>query len=138
MAHRSGRPEILEAFGKTGVRCTPQRYAILEYLTRAKNHPTAEQIFRSVNRSHPQASLATIYKSLDAMLRAGLVREVRLGHAVRFESRTERHHHFVCDRCGRVEDLDWFEMPPLSRTVLGRRSVREFQIILRGACGECR
>jgi Fur family peroxide stress response transcriptional regulator len=138
MGRHSGREVIIEAFQQSGIRCTPQRYAILDYLAKARSHPTAEQIFRAVNRHDPRASLATIYKSLNAMLRAGLVREVNLGHAVRFESRTERHHHFVCDRCGRVEDLDWFELPLPARASLGRRSVREYQLILRGTCGECR
>jgi Fur family peroxide stress response transcriptional regulator len=129
---------VVQAFQRSGIRCTPQRYAILNYLAKAKSHPTAEQIFRAVNRHDPRASLATIYKSLNAMLCAGLVREVNVGHAVRFESRTEQHHHFVCDRCGRVEDLDWFDLPLPARAGLGRRSVREYQLVLRGTCGDCR
>lgn len=134
----ASRPEILEAFKERGIRCTPQRYVILEYLVKSPSHPTAEQIYHAINRSDPRASLATVYKSLHALVEAGLVREVSLGQVVRFESKTERHHHFVCDRCGRVEDVEWFDVPQLARrATLGKRSVRDYALVLRGLCGNC-
>jgi Fe2+ or Zn2+ uptake regulation protein len=97
---RSSRPKILAAFRHRNVRCTP--------------HPTAEETYQAINRTDPRALLATAYKSLHA--RAGLIREVTVeGNAVRFESNMDKHHHFVCERCGRVEDISWFEVPALSR-----------------------
>ncbi len=135
---RKSRPEILEAFRERAIRCTPQRYVILEYLARTSSHPTADEIHQAINRTDPRASLATVYKSLHAMVEAGLVREAHLGQVVRFEANTERHHHFVCDRCGRVEDVDWFDVPRLAaRAHLGRRSVRDYTIVVRGLCPRC-
>jgi Fe2+ or Zn2+ uptake regulation protein len=91
---RSSRPEILAAFRHRKVRCTPQRYTILEYLNRNARHPTAEEIYQAINRTDPRASLATVYKSLHAMASAGLIREVTVeGNAVRFESNMGKHHH---------------------------------------------
>ncbi len=105
---------------------------------KTQSHPTAEQIYRAVNRTDPRASLATVYKSLHALERAGLVRELTLGQAVRFEYNAGPHHHFVCERCGRVEDLDWFDVPRLSRRpALGKRTLRGYDIILRGFCESC-
>jgi hypothetical protein len=44
------------------------------------------------------------------------------GNAARFESNIEKHDHFGCERCGKVEDIDWFDVPALSRrNRLGRR-----------------
>lgn len=133
------RPDIIAALRQQAVRCTPQRYAILEFLLESKDHPTAEEIYEAVNRTDPRASLATVYKSLHALERAGLIREVSLGgDAVRFESNTMRHHHFVCLKCGRVEDIDWFDVPHLSRRAkLGPRTVRSYEIVLRGLCRAC-
>ena len=133
------RPEILAAFRGRRVRCTPQRYAILEHLMRSAKHPTAEEIYKAINRSDPRASLATVYKSLHAMAEAGLIREVNVeGHAVRFESNTEKHHHFVCERCGRVEDIDWFDVPIHAH---GSRSsgriIRSYELVMRGLCSHC-
>ena len=55
--------EILAAFRQGRVRCTPQRYTILEYLNRNPMHPTAEEIYQAINRTDPRATLATVYKS---------------------------------------------------------------------------
>lgn len=136
---RPSRPEILAAFRESKVRCTPQRYTILDHLMRSPKHPTAEEIYKSINRTDPRASLATVYKSLHAMASAGLIREVNVeGHAARFESKMEKHHHFVCERCGKVEDISWFDVPALARrNRLGRRTLRRYEVVMRGLCSLC-
>jgi Fur family transcriptional regulator, peroxide stress response regulator len=131
---------LRDAFRLEGVRCTAQRYAILEHLVTSPTHPTAEEIHRAINRRDPRASLATVYKALHAMSRAGLIRELNLGGtAVQFEFKTRPHHHFVCERCGRTEDIDWFEIPSeaLSQS-LGPRTMRSSEVLVRGICGQCR
>ncbi len=136
---KSTKPEILEAFRERKVRCTPQRFVILDYLLRNHGHPTAEEIHESINRNDPRASLATVYKSLHALAKAGLIREVALeGTAARFESNTRRHHHFVCERCGRVEDVEWFDVPQVARRATRKgRKVSSYEVVLRGLCSAC-
>jgi Fur family peroxide stress response transcriptional regulator len=136
---RTSRSDIIAWFRERGVRCTAQRYAILDYLMRHPSHPTAEEIYRAINRTDPRASLATVYKALHTLAAAGLIREVRLGGgAVRFEANTERHHHFVCERCGRMEDLDWFDIPRLpEKAAAGRRKLLGYELILHGLCAQC-
>ncbi len=133
------RPEIASAFRERGLRCTPQRYGVLDYLVRHPVHPTAQQIYRALNRSDPRASRATIYNNLRALTGAGLVREVSLeGKAARFDANIRRHHHFVCLQCGRLEDIDWFEFPNLSRRpAISSRIIRDYQLVIRGICGSC-
>ena len=105
------RPEIEASFRRAGLRCTPQRYGVMEFLVRRPVHATADEIHRALNRSDPRASRATVYNSLRALIKAGLVREVILeGSAARFDAKVYRHHHFICDRCGRVEDIEWFDL----------------------------
>lgn len=130
----------MEAFRERQVRCTPQRYSILYQLMHSPVHPTAEEIHTAINRQDPRASMATVYKSLHAMARAGLIRELNVGgHAVRFESNTEKHHHFVCDQCGRVEDVEWFDIPRLrSGARLGNRRMRQYEVVMRGLCSTCK
>ncbi len=133
------RSEILEAFKHSGLRCTSQRYAIFDYLVRHPVHPSAEQVYAAVNRKDPRASLATVYKALHALAEAGLIRELTLdGNAIRFEAATTRHHHFICRACGRVEDVDWFELPQFSRQVsIGARKLEGYDLVLHGLCESC-
>ena len=40
------------------------------------------------------------------------MREVAVeGRAARFDAKGMLHHHFICDRCGNVEDMEWFDVP---------------------------
>ena len=101
-------------------------------------HPTAVEIFDAVNRVDPRSSRATTYNNLRDLVQAGLVREVAVeGRAARFDVKGRRHHHFICDRCGNVEDLDWYDVPRPSASSLGKRVVRESELIFRGLCTKC-
>lgn len=132
------REEISRAFAENHLRMTSQRYCIMEYLLRRHVHSTADDIFHAINRSDPRASRATVYNSLNALSRAGLVREIALdGKAALFDANLHRHHHFVCDHCGSVEDVDWFDAPKISNASLGSRKVRDFEVVLRGTCENC-
>ncbi|HWQ56588.1 MAG TPA: Fur family transcriptional regulator [Bryobacteraceae bacterium] len=127
--------DVGAAFRARSLRSTPQRYAVFQYLLDNPVHATAEEIFRAVNRSDPRSSRATVYNSLHALVRAGLVREVALeGRSARFDANLDGHHHFLCERCGAVEDVDGvaFTLPELEG-----RTVRTCDIVFHGLCGRC-
>jgi Fur family transcriptional regulator, peroxide stress response regulator len=66
------------------------------------------------------------------------VREVAVeGRAARFDAKGTRHHHFICDRCGNVEDMEWFDVPKPHPGSLGKRILRECELIFRGLCTKC-
>jgi len=120
------------------LRCTPQRYAVLAFLLESNRHPTAAEIFEAVNLLDPRSSKATVYNNLRDLVEAGLVREVAVeGRAARFDAKGARHHHFICDRCGSVEDLEWYRVPKPAARSLGKRVVRECELIFRGLCTKC-
>ena len=121
-----------------GLRCTPQRYAVMAFLTKCYRHPTAVEIFEAVNRVDPRSSRATTYNNLRDLVQAGLVREVAVeGRAARFDAKGTRHHHFICDHCGNVEDIEWYNVPRPATKSLGKRVLRECELIFRGLCTNC-
>ena len=129
---------IKQSLESNGLRCTPQRYAVMAFLVEHSGHPTAADIFEAVNRVDPRSSRATTYNNLRDLVRAGLVREVAVeGRAARFDAKGMRHHHFICDRCGNVEDLKWYDVPRPASSALGKRVLREYQLIFRGLCTKC-
>jgi len=122
----------------SGLRCTPQRHAVMAFLMECNRHPTAAEIFEAVNRVDPRSSRATTYNNLRDLVQAGLVREVAVeGRAARFDAKDMQHHHFVCDRCGNVEDMEWYDVPTPTRRSLGKRVLRECELIFRGLCTKC-
>src|SRR6202162_5823291 len=129
---------IKRSFDGSGLRCTPQRYAVMAFLMQHNRHPTAAEISEAVNRVDPRSSRATAYYYLRALVEAGLVREVAVeARAARFDARGMRHHHFICDRCGKVEDIQWYAVPSPATRSLGKRIVRECELIFRGLCTKC-
>jgi Fur family peroxide stress response transcriptional regulator len=129
---------IRRSLDRCGLRCTPQRYALMAFLMECKRHPTAAEIFEAVNRMDPRSSRATTYNNLRDLVQAGLVREVAVeGRAARFDAKGMRHHHFICDRCGNVEDIEWYKVRKPAASSLGKRVLRESELIFRGLCTKC-
>ena len=129
---------IKQSLDGSGLRCTPQRYGVMAFLMEHAGHPTAAEIFEAVNRLDPRSSRATIYNNLRDLAQAGLVREVAVeGRAARFDAKGMRHHHFICDRCGNVEDMEWYDVPSPASGALGKRILRECELIFRGRCTKC-
>src|SRR5258708_37758836 len=84
---------INRSFDGSGLRCTPQRYAVMAFLMEHNRHPTAAEILEAVNRVDPCSSRATTYNNLRDLVQAGLGREVAArGRAARLHGEVERHH----------------------------------------------
>jgi Fur family peroxide stress response transcriptional regulator len=123
-----------------GVPLTVQRRTILEVLADRTDHPTADQVYAAVRRRMPDVSRTTVYRVLDTLVRLGLaVKTPHSGAAVRFDPRTERHHHLVCTRCDRVIDLHAPELNALRLPDTRRLGfeIDDFSLHIRGLCADC-
>jgi Fur family transcriptional regulator, peroxide stress response regulator len=102
----------VETLKEIGVRMTPQRHAILSYLYSSMNHPTADEIYKALEGTFPNMSVATVYNNLRVFKEAGLVKELTYGDASsRFDANMSDHYHVICRRCGKITD---FDHPPLT------------------------
>ena len=121
-----------------GLKMTPQRRAIVEYLQNAKNHPTADEVMTAVNRRFPMTSRATVYNTLNWLKENAMVKEVFEGGVVHFDPHTAAHHHFVCNQCGKVEDVDCSAISAIKLCSLpDHQQVETMEVTLRGLCAAC-
>ncbi len=99
---------LLEVLHKAGMRVTPQRLAIGEYLFATEDHPTADQIFRQLKPRHPSLSLTTVYNTLDALVAMGVVNAIgSVGDdKVHFDGNVSPHINLACQSCHQIFDLD--------------------------------
>ncbi len=124
---------------ESGMNVTPQRIAVYRALLESPEHPTPEMLFNAVSSSLPTMSLATIYKSLEALQTLGLVREVPVvSDSRRYDANLESHHHLVCERCGSVADY----YSDTIVTKVPRRKIRGFSphsisVNITGVCARC-
>jgi Fe2+ or Zn2+ uptake regulation protein len=123
---------------------TPQRLTVFRHLTAGHGHPSAEELYATVRRELPTLSLATVYKTLDALARIGVVRRVaRVGARSRWDAGLESHHHLVCIECGGVSDVLDAQLDAVKRraaAVAGRRGFEAsgHVVDIFGRCAACR
>lgn len=121
-----------------GVRPTPQRAVIAEYLFSTDSHPTADDVLEAVSDSLPVSlSRATVYNTLNALVEAGVIQEVVTEPGrTRYDAKTHRHHHFVDTRTGRIIDIEPGEMDSLEVKLGGKYKVKNYQITFYGELDE--
>ena len=132
--------ELERAFEAAELRPTSQRYAVLEFLAKHPVHATAEEIFVALNRHDPRASRATVYNNLRSLEMAGLVREVLSeGKAARYDANLHRHHHFVCEKCGMVEDISQCNVEKIEKDLQKTKGllIRHHSLEFFGLCAKC-
>lgn len=131
--------EIIETLKAKKLRVTPQRFAVYANLLSREDHPTAEQLLKDLNKDVPTSSQATLYSSLQALRKAGLIRGVRIEDGVcRYDANVGLHHHFRCSSCGAVEDVAWEQFQPVGTDSLrAGLKVESYEVTVRGVCDRC-
>ena len=118
---------------------TRQRELILEFLRASEEHPTAAQTHRALLRRMPHLSLGTVYRNLEILVSEGVVEEVPSAGGARYDGNPKPHHHFICERCGAIDDLHLVAPRSLAqklRRARGRRASR-IKIDFFGLCEAC-
>jgi len=117
-----------------GVKPTPQRMVIAEYLLNTLDHPTADEILTYVSGKLPVAlSRATVYNTLNSLLDAGVVREVFTEPGkVRYDANLSNHHHFVDMKSGQVLDVPVEKVEQLGKLLDKKFKVHGVQVIFFG------
>jgi Fur family peroxide stress response transcriptional regulator len=124
-----------------GLSLTAQRRAILEVVLDSDDHPQADDVYTALSRRRLRVSRATVFRTLEGLARLGIISKAsHTGSSVRYDGRTDLHHHLICIACDRVIDfsdkhLDSLPVPDTRR--LGF-VVSDLQVQLRGTCRECR
>lgn len=124
-----------------GIPLTSQRRVVLEAVLDLDSHPQAEQVFSSPGVQRARISRATVYRTLESLCRLGIVAKAcHPGSAVRYDGRTDRHHHLVCLRCDAVTDIDDARLDalPIPDTSAFGFEVSDLRVQLRGVCRRCR
>lgn len=130
---------IVKTLKSKGLRVTPQRYAVYANLLERTDHPTVETLLTDLNRDFPVSSQATVYSSLEALQKVGLVREVLLEEGVtRYDANIHPHHHFRCQSCGVIEDIAWNAFQSLQFDHLrSGLTIQDYEVTVRGLCDRC-
>lgn len=132
--------QIVTSLREEGHRITPQRIAIMDYLLRTEDHPSADLVHSTVKKRYPTVSLSTVYKTLDLLREKKLVNEIDVEGEARFDAHVNEHVNLVCLNCGKIEDIDE-KMLKNIQVKIAKKS--EYLIIkgsfeMHGYCSKCK
>lgn len=119
-----------------------KREAIFRAVCNTKCHPSAEWVYNKLKDEYPKLSLGTVYRNLSLFKESGLIRSVGTVHGEeRFDADVSVHPHFICNKCGRVSDLDCIsannnEIYKLIENYTGHKVEHQMQMFY-GTCYDC-
>jgi Fur family peroxide stress response transcriptional regulator len=128
-----------EKYRDLGFKRTPQRIAILDYLEGNRSHPSAEDVYRAVLRKFPTMSFATVYNTLETLMRCGMLAELTGDpEKKRFDPNLRPHHHLICTRCRKIVDVHIEYRLPVSDGDRAGFEITGNHIEFLGICPDCK
>lgn len=134
------RDAVTKVLREKAVKVTPQRVAVLEFLYENPDHPSADEVYRQVQRRYPNISRATIYNTIKALTENGLLQEILVQQEkTHVDWNVSSHHHFRCKQCGKVEDVP-YEVLTAEKVAerLEGHQVDKVRVLMEGSCKNCR
>ncbi len=137
---RGGIDRFREYLRGRNLPVTPQRLRIAEIIFGTHSHISADEILDRLEAENQPVGKATVYRTLDLLLEAGLIREHDFGEGFRrYEPTWIHHEHLVCTSCGKViefqsEDVDRIES---EMAALHRFHPTHHKMEIYGKCQEC-
>lgn len=99
---------LKKALKKEGLRFTQQRQSIWDEMCASDDHRDAEEIYLSLRNEGINVSRATVYRTIDVLVKNNLVRKLELGDGrARYEHKMDsgHHDHLICVQCGKIEEF---------------------------------
>ena len=117
-----------------------QRDAIIAFLKSRNDHPTAEEIYTEIRHTIPNISLGTVYRNLTLLSDSGEILRLSFdGKADHFDGTIHPHYHFICTRCGGLQDipLPYDNQLDICADKVFDGTIENHSLIFEGLCKSC-
>ena len=124
-----------------GLKITPQRTAIYQELMKAKDHPSADNIYKRLVKKVPNISFDTVNRTLLTFSKIGIANIVEgYGQPKRYDPDLDTHHHFRCTCCNKIIDFhnEYYDNLIVPREIQKQFTVFHKKVVLEGLCDRCK
>ena len=142
---KSDTKEMMDIFYRiskeNGLKITPQRTAIYQELLKAKDHPSADIIYRRLVKKIPNISFDTVNRTLATFSKIGIANVVEgYGQPKRFDPDITIHHHFRCVQCDTIIDFHnkAYDNITVPKEIQKQFTVWNKKVVLEGLCNKCK
>lgn len=116
-----------------------QKELILKTVKENHIHPSTEKIYELVKYNIPNISLGTVYRNLNKFAQKGSIKKIEgINGSSIFDGNTEKHHHFICEQCNSVIDIDEKDIPIEMGNISNKEfTIHSYDLTLKGICSKC-
>ena len=134
---------LKDSLQNEGLRYTSQRQIVWDEICKTDDHRDAEEIYFTIKQSGKKVSRATVYRTIDVLVKNNLVRKLKLGDGRnRYENKLDRghHDHIVCIQCGKIDEFMDENIEKLQDEIAKKHQFKIVRHIhqLFGLCRDCR
>jgi Fur family peroxide stress response transcriptional regulator len=123
------KERIIKALKECGLKVTPQRIAVFDAVIGLNNHPSAENVTDFIKTNHPNIATGTVYKTLETLVKCGIIKKVKTdADVMRYDAIVAKHHHLYCADSERIEDFVDPKLDEMLENYLKEKKIPNFQI----------
>ena len=130
---------LVSILNEKNINASLPRIEILDYLYTSMGHPNIDEIYSVLSSKMTSLSKATVYNTLELFTKKGLVNNLYIeNNEVRYDVRTERHGHFKCIKCGRIYDIEVYDVETELKEDNEDFKILSKEVNYRGICKDCK
>ncbi len=125
---------------EAGLKKTEARLALIDLLEKEENPLDVSSIINALNAEKIHVDQATVYRILDILTKKGLINRLEFGEGkYRYELTKSHHHHLICQKCGKIEDVEGNFVDRLEDEISAKNGfiVKSHSLEFFGVCKSC-
>ncbi|MDY6895082.1 MAG: transcriptional repressor [Thermotogota bacterium] len=140
---------IIKILKNKKIKVTPNRFKVAFELFNSDEHPSIDELHQKlVKNNDNRISFTSVYNIVKLFENAGLVKEISIENKIHYDSNITPHAHFICKKCGRIQDIELdkinfldekklFNFKTFNEEELKDNKIDSVEINFYRTCGEC-
>lgn len=109
----------------------------MEIVQGTDSHPSADWVYQKAREVLPNISLGTVYRNLNQLVQNNIINIIRIENIVHYDGNIQNHHHFICNTCQKVYDIELNEESIKLDIKVQDHEISNYRLKMWGNCNVC-